>query len=101
MMDMGQLIYILSRLILGGLASFLAIMLWARTRDTAWMLIVMGTIAFYGETVYTIINLLFVDGSSFFSIGSMPVLTILLHNFPMLFLIAAFAVMVARKYRSH
>jgi len=101
MMDFGQLIYILSRLILGGLASFMAIMLWARTRDTAWMLVVMATIAFYGETIYAIVNLFMGDGSSFFSIGTMPVLTILLHNFPMLFLIAAFAVMVARKYRSH
>jgi len=99
MMDSGQLIYILSRLFLGGVASFLAIMLWARTRDTAWMLIIMGTIAIYGETIYTIVNLFSVDGGSFFSIGDMPLLSILLHNFPMLFFIAAFAVMVARKYR--
>jgi hypothetical protein len=45
------------------------------------------------------VNLFSVDGGSFFSIGDMPLLSILLHNFPMLFFIAAFAVMVARKYR--
>jgi len=74
-------------------------MLWARTRDTAWMLMVMGTIAIYGETIYTIVNLFGVEGSSFLNIGAMPLLSILLHNFPMLFFIAAFAVMVTRKYR--
>jgi hypothetical protein len=99
-MDSGQLIYILSRLILGGLASFLAIMLWARTRDTAWMLVVMGTIAIYGETIYTIVSLFGVDSGNILSIGTIPVLSILLHSFPMLFFIAAFAVMIARKYRS-
>ena len=98
-MDSGQLIYILSRLILGGVASFLAIMLWARTRDTAWMLIVMGTIAAYGETIYTIVNLFGLDSGNIVSIGSMSLLSILLPCFPMLFFIAAFAVMVTRKYR--
>ena len=98
-MDLGQLIYILSRLILGGVASFLAIMLWAKTRDTAWMLMVMGTIAIYAETIYTIVSLFGLDGGNFLSVGAIPVLSILLHSFPMLFFIAAFAVMVARKYR--
>ena len=98
-MDSGQMIYILCRLILGGLASFLAIMLWAKTRDSAWMLMIMGTIAIYGEVIYSIVNIFGVDRGNILSIGSMPLLSILLHSFPMLFFIAAFAVMVARKYR--
>lgn len=98
-MDSGQLVYIFSRLFLGGLASFLAIMLWARTRDTAWMLVVMGIIAIYGETIFNIVNLFGIDGGDIFSIGTVPLLSILLSIFPMLFFIAAFAVMVARKYR--
>jgi hypothetical protein len=97
-MDSGQLVYILSRLILGGIASFLAIMLWSRTRDIAWMLIVMGIISAYGETIYTIVNLFGVDGGNIISIGSMSLLSILLPCFPLLFFIAAIAVMVVRKY---
>ena len=97
-MDSGQLIFILSRLFLGALASFLAIMLWSRTRDVAWMLMVIGVIAAYGETVYAILNLVGVEGS-FFAIGSVPLMSILLPCLPMVFFIAAFAVMVARKYR--
>jgi hypothetical protein len=97
-MDTGQIIYILSRLILGALASFFAIMLWSKTRDVAWMLMVIGTIAAYVETVYAILNL-FGIGSGILVIGSVPFMSILLPCLPTLFLLAALAVMVFRKYR--
>jgi len=98
-MDSGQIVYILSRLSLGALASFLAIMLWSKTRDVAWMLIVIGTIAAYVETVYSILNLFGVSGGRFFTIGSVPLMSILLPCLPVIFFIAAFAVMVVRKFR--
>jgi len=97
-MDLGQVIYILCRLILGAFASFFAIMLWSKTRDVAWMLIVIGTIAAYGETVYAILTL-FGIGGGIFVIGSMPLMSIVLPCLPTLFFITAFVVMVARKYR--
>jgi uncharacterized membrane protein len=98
-MDSGQAIYVLSRLILGALASFFAIMLWSRTRDAAWMLMVMGTIAAYAEIAYAILNLFGISAGNVFVIGTVPVLSIILPALPMMFFIAAFAVMVARKYR--
>jgi len=98
-MDSGQLVYILSRLILGALASFLAIMLWSKTRDVAWMLMVIGAIAAYAETVYSILNLFGISGSNVFTIGSVPLMSIVLPCLPTIFFIAAFAVMVVRKYR--
>ena len=97
-MDSGQIVYILSRLSLGALAAFLAIMLWSKTRDVAWMLMVIGTIAAYVETVYSILNLFGVSGGKFIFIGSVPLMSILLPSLPMVFFIAAFAVMVVRKY---
>ena len=98
-MDSGQLVYILCRLSLGALASFFAIMLWSKTRDAAWMLLVIGTIAAYVETVYSILNLFGISGGKFFTIGSVPLTSILLSCLPIIFFIAAFAVMVVRKYR--
>ena len=98
-MDSGQLIYILSRLILGALASFFAIMLWSKTRDVAWMLMVIGTIAAYVETVYAILNLFGISGGDIFLVGSVPLMSILLPCLPTVFFIAAFLVMVVRKYR--
>ena len=100
-MDSGQLIYIFSRLSLGALASFFAIMLWSRTRDVAWMLMVIGTIAVYVETVYAILNLFGIVGENIFMIGTVPLISIILPSLPTVFFIAAFAVMVVRKYRSN
>jgi len=98
-MDLGQLLFILSRLILGALASFFAIMLWSKTRDVAWMLMVIGTIAAYVETVYSILNLFGINGGDILLIGSVPLMSIVLPCLPTIFFIAAFAVMVVRKYR--
>ena len=100
-MDSGQVIYILGRLSLGALASFFAIMLWSKTRDVAWMLMVIGTIAAYVETVYSILNLFGISGRNIFMIGSVPLMSIILPCLPTIFFIAAFVVMVIRKYRRH
>ncbi|MDR2618945.1 MAG: hypothetical protein LBC62_08755 [Treponema sp.] len=98
-MDSGQVIYIVSRLSLGALASFFAIMLWSKTRDIAWMLMVIGAIAAYVETVYSILELFGITGETVISIGAVPLVSIILPCLPTIFFIAAFAVMVARKYR--
>ena len=94
------MIYTLSRLGLGALASFFAIMLWAKTRDVAWMLVVIGIIAAYVETVYTILGVFGITGEAIFAVGTVPVITIVLSNLPMVFFIIAFMVMVVRKYRT-
>jgi len=99
-MDLGQAIYVLSRLALGAIASFFAIMLWARTRDIAWMLMVIGIIAAYVETIHAILNVFGIGGGNIVVIGSMPLVSIILPNLPMVFFIAAFAVAVFRKYRT-
>ena len=98
-MDTGQVIYILSRLILGALASFFAIMLWSKTRDVAWMFMVIGTIAAYVEIVYSILNIFGVNDGNILTIGSVPLMQIILPCLPTVFFIAALVVMVARKYR--
>jgi hypothetical protein len=98
-MDSGQIIYILGRLVLGAAASFLAIMLWSRIRDAAWILVIIGTIVAYVETVYSILSLFGIGSGNILTIGSMSLLSIILPCLSTLFFIAAFAVMVARKYR--
>ena len=97
-MDSGQIIYVICRLAVGSAAAFLAIMLWSRTRDLAWMLMVIGAIATYGETVYSILSLSGVIGENTLDDGPMSVASMVLPCLPMVFFIAGFAVMVARKY---
>ena len=99
-MDSGQIVYILCRLSLGAIAAFLAIILWSKTRDLTWMLMVIGVIASYVEVVYSIVESFGAIGRNVLSIGAMPVASIVLHCLPMVFFIAAFAVMVAKKYRN-
>ena len=99
-MDSGQVVFIVSCLSTGALAAFFAIMLWSRTRDVAWMLIVIGTIVAYVETVYSILDLFGITGEQL-AIGSVPVAKILLPNLRTGFFIAAFVVMVVRKFRRH
>ena len=99
-MDLGLLIYVITRLALGALAAFFAIMLWSRTRDIAWMLMVIGTIAVYIETVFSILELFGITGNYIITIGSMPFTAILLPNLPTGFFLSAFIVMVSRKYRN-
>ena len=98
-MDTGQVVYILCRLVLGALASFLAIMLWSRTRDTAWIFAIIGTIIAYVQTVYSVLNLLGIGGGNILSGDSVFFISILLTCLPTVFFIGAFAVMVVRKYR--
>jgi hypothetical protein len=98
-MDIGEVVYISSRLVLGALASFFAIMLWSKTRDVAWMLMVIGTIAAYIETVYSILDIFGITRGDTFTIGSVPVAAIVLPCLPTLFFIIAFLIMVVRKYR--
>ena len=96
-MDLGQVVYI--RLILGALASFLAIILWSKTRDVAWMLVIIGTITAYLGTIYDIMSQFGIVSGSILTIGTLPLTSILLPSLPTIFIIAAFLVMVKRKYR--
>ena len=98
-MELGEIIGILSRLILGAVASFLAIMLWSKTRDSPWVLIIIGTIMAYVETVFSILKQFGLTATDFLSIGTVPILPIVLSCLPMVFFIAAFTVMVFRKIR--
>ena len=63
------------------------------------MLMVFGAIAAYVEIVYSILVLFGITGANLPSIGSIPVVSIVLPCLPVVFFIAAFAVMVFRKYR--
>jgi hypothetical protein len=96
-MDVGEIVLISSRLALGAVSSFLAIVLWSKTRDVAWMLIVVATIAAYAETVYAILDRFGLTEGVQLAIGSVPLASIIMPNLPTLLYIVAFAVMVARK----
>jgi predicted membrane protein len=98
-MDWGNTAYIICRLVLGAISSFLAILLWSRTRDTAWIFVIISAIVSYVEVVYSLLNLFGIISESFFSENAILVISVSLSCLPTVFIIAAFTVMAWRKYR--
>ena len=99
-MDFGNTVYIMCRLVLGAISSFLAILLWSRTRDTAWILVIISAIVSYVEIVYSLLSLLGIINESIMSENAVLIITIFLSCMPTALIIAAFTVMAMRKYRS-
>lgn len=86
--------FISSQLILGAIAAFLAIFLWPKIRDAAWMLIIFGIIVTYVETVYSILRTLGISGDGFLIFDSVPLVSFILPTVRALFFISAFVIMI-------
>lgn len=91
------LVLILSKLIFGAVATFLAIVLWSRTRDAAWMLIVIGTIVGYGQVLFTTLETFGMVDVSAVTVYGVSVFRVVLANLPTVFFIVAFSVMIGRR----
>jgi len=98
-MDFGNTAYIISRLALGAISSFLAILLWSRTRDAAWIFVIISAIISYVDIIYSILNLFGVISENILSENAVLIITIFLSCMPTVFIIAALSVMTLRKYR--
>ena len=99
-MDTGQIIFISSQLILGAIAAFLAIFLWPKIRDAAWMLIIFGIIVIYIETVYSILTTFGITNFDVIVFGSVPLVSFILPTIRTLFFIGAFCVMIYKHSRN-
>ena len=96
-MDTGSLVLIASRLLFSAAAAVFAIIIWSKTRDAAWMLLVLGAISSYAETVYSILEMFGITEDFFPVIGSVPVAAIIVACLPSIFFIAAFCVFLAKR----
>ncbi|OHD81191.1 MAG: hypothetical protein A3J97_13490, partial [Spirochaetes bacterium RIFOXYC1_FULL_54_7] len=80
-------------------ATFLAIVVWARTRDAAWMLIVVGIVAGYADILYSLLLKFGLAPERGLLIGGVPVLSVIFPVLPWLFFSVGFWVMISRKRR--
>lgn len=94
-MDSAELVTLIIRLGFGALATFGAILLWSQTRDSAWMLVIIGMIVHYGDIIYTTFYLLGVLRRETLVFG-LPLLRILLTSLPSLFYLLGFLVAMSR-----
>jgi hypothetical protein len=97
MMSAGDTVLLVSRLAVAAVAAFLAILLWSRTRDLAWMLIVIGVIASYADILFDLLTRIGLVDETSSVLWGIPLGRILLSNLPYLFLCAALAIMIQRK----
>lgn len=92
-----SLILFIVKLVLGGLAAFLAIMLWSRTRDAAWMSLVAGAVVSYAGVVFDmLISLGIVTAENTLFIFGLSLPALLFAVIPSVFYILAFILMLIR-----
>ena len=95
MIESPELVSLIIRLGVGAFATFCAILLWAQTRDSAWMLIIIGTIVQYGEIMYSTFRLFGILSGETMIFG-LPLVSIILSNLPSIFYILGFMVALAK-----
>lgn len=89
------------KLVLGGIAAFLAILLWSKTREAAWIAVIAGIITAYAGIVYNVLVVfgIAVEKSSVPAIAGMNIITLLFTVIPQLFFIAAFIIALSSRRR--
>jgi len=85
------------KLVAGGITAFLAIMLWSKTWDVAWMSLVAGFIASYAGIVYNLMVDLGVFAPTKVMVLGVPLTTFLFNVIPYIFFMLAFILMLCRK----
>jgi hypothetical protein len=93
-------ISVLIRLAIGAVGTFFAILLWSKSRDSAWVLVVIGTLVSYTEIIFTtLVNLKLVQPDVFFLFGleGFPLVQTVLVNLPMIFFTIAFIIVISRR----
>jgi hypothetical protein len=86
-----------ARLIMTAVVTFLAIAVWARVRDSAWMLLVIGILAGYVDILYNLLVHYGLVPDNWPAPGGVLVLPLLFVTLPWLFFALAFLVMLRRQ----
>jgi len=82
-----QIVLILIDNFFAGIAAFLAIVVWVKTRDVSWIFIILSAIGFYVSIIYkTLLLFGIVVTHSFFGIN---IVEIIFNYMPIIFLIIA------------
>ena len=91
-----MIILYIVKLVLGGICAFLAIMLWSKTRDRAWMSLVAGAITSYAGLMFNLMLDLGIITTGALTFFGIPVSVLAFTAVPSLFYILAFILMLIR-----
>lgn len=77
--------------------TFLAILVWARRRDPAWMFLSIGVIAAYGDILYSLLKLFGLASHLNFRIAGIDILDFVFPVLPWLFFSIAFIIFLNKR----
>lgn len=95
-MTQANTIFFIFKLVLGGISAFFAVLLWARTKDSAWMSVVAGVVTKYAGTVYDMMVTLGVVLPKEINVFGIPISTLVFTAISDIFFIIAFILMLYR-----
>lgn len=98
MSDM-EAIPVLVRMVFSFFAAFAAIALWSKSRDAAWMLVVLGAIFYFIDAFYATLVIIGITSYSLTFAGDIPLLESILAGLPPFFLTVGFLVFLIRNRR--
>ena len=91
--------YFVIKLIFGALACFFAILLFSKTRDLAWLFVIIGTVLLYiqivFETLYTL-NIISQDYFLFLGINFFHIINIIITNLPLTAFTTGFIILLIK-----
>lgn len=92
-----EILLFIIKLITGGIVAFMAILIMSKTRDAAWMTLVVGFLLSYISMVYDLLIDLGVFTPSSLCLLGMPVSTLLCAVLPSICFIIAFIIKLIKK----
>jgi hypothetical protein len=94
-----EAIPVIVRMVCSFIAAFPAIAIWSRTRDAAWMLVVLGAIFVFIDALYSTLVLIGLSTYELPFLQNLPLLQSILSGLPYLFLALGFLVFLIRNRR--
>ena len=98
-MENEQLILLLAKLVTGFAATLTAVLLWSKTRESAWMFVVLGTVFLYSEIIFSTLELLGLANFYFFAIYGISLINLVFAVFPFIFFTVGFILFLSSRRR--
>ncbi|MBN2439769.1 MAG: hypothetical protein JXJ04_00430 [Spirochaetales bacterium] len=90
-------IIILTRIVTGAIGAFFSILLWSKTREPAWIFIIIGSLCYYTEIIFSTLETFGILKKDILVIAGIPLVKILLINLPILFITIGFITILINK----
>ncbi|UTC63224.1 hypothetical protein E4O05_04890 [Treponema sp. OMZ 787] len=96
-LSQGYPILLFTKLFLGAVAVFFGIIVWSKTKKVSMILFVLGVFLLYISILTDTLTYFGFINTKFFTIGHLPVLSLIFESVPIVFFIASFCVFLRER----